>query len=187
MNDMNKHNLILSSEQLLVVHSRFLSLSQKKKNLIFAVGYALAAFFFISSGVFLFIKNQQPFFIFSLGIIESAITIFLTHKIVFASSVRHNSLVVSELGITLDSQNCATWNEIKYWSFRTYKGFERVGLSRKGEGTTIYVNTGDFDSRFHGAGRSIVTHFALRGIFFSEDQQVIWRRICTEKHIEEQK
>ena len=93
---------------------------------------------------------------------------------------------VSEYGIAIDPKNSATWDEIKSWSFRTYRGIERVvGLGVNGEGTTINIDTGDFDFRFRGAYRSSVDHFALRGIFLTDAQQEVWKKICEEKCLDQ--
>jgi len=185
MNDMQKYEYIMSGTQLLVVPSRIPPMSDSRKKFILACWYIGAAFL-LFAGIYLAAKGKQPIILLMLGTVGATLTILLGHYGISFMAVRSNSLVVSECGIAIDHKNCATWEEIKSWSFRTYKGIERVvGLGVSGEGTTINIETGDFDSRFRGANRSSVDHFALRGIFLSDTQQEIWKRICEERNLDQ--
>lgn len=185
MNDMQRYEYIMSGKQLLVVPSRIAPMSDSRKKFILSCWYIGAALL-LFAGVFLAVKGKQPIILLMMGAVGATLTVLLGHYGVSFMAIRSNSLVVSEYGIAIDPKNSATWDEIKSWSFRAYKGIERVvGLGVNGEGTTINIDTGDFDFRFRGSNRSSVDHFALRGIFLSDTQQETWKKICDGKNLDQ--
>lgn len=187
MKDKNKQNFILSGEPLLVVPSRLSPIRKLKKTVILGIFYVLGAAA-IGFGIFLMLDSKliiQPLILCVGG---GFFIVFFGHVFVSSLAKLHSPLIVTNNGITIDASNFATWDEIKQWWPCTYKGFERVVLPGiNGEGTTIDVDLGDFDFRFKGANRSGVCHLASRGVFFSEDQLILWESICRSKNIEQRR
>lgn len=146
MNDIEKHDYILSGEQLLVVSSRFQLLTPDRKNLILSAWYLGGITVFAVGLVLAYIIKRIE-----MKIIELALHLAGTVGIILLGRYsvddlgkQHFPLVVTDRGITFDPDHCATWDEIKSWSLCSYYGLNRaVGLGVNGEGTTIKVDTGD--------------------------------------------
>jgi len=183
MKNNNNQNIVLSGKTLLVVPSRFPPVTKLQKAIVLGIFYALAVAA-IGFGIFLILTSAhkiQPLLVCVGGGVFIAA---FGHVFVSGLAKRHSQLIVTENGITIDESNSATWDEIKSWWLCSYKGFERVVLPGiSGEGTTIDVDLGDFDFRFKGANRSHVCHLASRGVFFSEEQRILWESICKLKNI----
>jgi len=172
---------------LLVVPSRFSPVTKLQKAVILGTFYVLAVAA-IGFGVFLILTSVHQIQPLVVGVGGGVFIALFGHVFVSGLAKRHSQLIITENGITIDESNSATWDEIKSWWLCTYKGFERVVLPGiSGEGTTIDVDLGDFDFRFKGANRSHVCHLASRGVFFSEEQQILWDSICQSKYIEQRR
>lgn len=149
-----------------------------QKFIVYLVCYGFGAFFLMSM---FRIRTHIPLWL-SIGGVLSAIGILiLGHFIVAWGTERKHPFIVTDTGLTISPFHCATWDEIDSWHFLTIKGLMRQTLSRAGEGTTLCVY-GKKPCKFN-FGFERNSFFAYQGYFLSDEQQSVWRKICSERNV----
>jgi hypothetical protein len=158
---------IKSAKELFKIDSNYRKVQSFKRNLLIGL---IAIFFILYLSMILFfmnkeIKNEQ------LAIVLSFLVIFILIVIVINKSAqrRGSAFLITEKGVLLEPDIAEYWTDIKGYGWETFKGFSRLSVSEKGEGTCLIIfNKGFFQRNIlRWSWHSVLTQ---HGIFFLPEQ-----------------
>ncbi len=158
---------IKSALELLRIDSIYKKVQSFNRNLLiviialFFIMYILAILFFMNKKI----NNEQLAIIFAL----SAIFILIVIIIKKSAQRRGSTFLITEKGILLEPDIAEYWADIKEYGWETFKGFSRLSVSDKGEGTCLIIFNNGFFQRniLRWSWHSVLTQ---HGIFFSPEQ-----------------
>lgn len=164
---------IRSAPELFRIVSRFKKLPGLTRNILIVIALILFVYY---ENIILLLKEkseEQRIVLILMCVFVLALIIFTAYMM---NKMRGNCLVVTQKGLCLEPFIAELWENIEQYKWQPYKGFNRVTLSRKGEGTSLMIIKDGLNQHLP---------FAQYGIFFTDEQIQITNTMFVQFEIKE--